>query len=119
MRTLKIFFSDIFQKPPVLFPLVALFHIVCLLASLWSLVQLPSSATYIAATWMGAYTFFWIGVTDLRKWGAIGYIGTTVVSIVVWYMAYANGHKALDGSPLFIIDILFCFFVLFYFKRFR
>jgi hypothetical protein len=119
LRDIKVFFSDIFRKPPILFPLVAIFHVVCLVVSLISLIQQPGSATGLEVAWMLGYTLFWVGVADLRKWGALGYIGTTVVSIVVWYMAYAHGHRALDGSPIFIIDILFCFFIMFYFKRFR
>ncbi len=119
MRDLKTFVSDIFRKPPVLFPLVAVFHIVLLCITLYTAIKEPGNTTYLGLLWMTAYAFFWVGTADLRKWGALGYIGVTVVSIVVWYMAYAVGHRPSNGSPIFLIDLLFSFFIMFYFKRFR
>jgi hypothetical protein len=119
LRDIKVFISDIFRKPPILFPLVAVFHVVWFFICLLSLVQQPGTSTYVGMLWMLVYSIFWIGVADQRKWAAMGYIGITVVDIIIWYMAYAHGTTSPYQSPLFLIDILFSFFIMFYFKRFR
>ncbi len=119
LRDLKTFVTDIFRKPPVLFPLVAVFHLVWLTMSVMNLVQVTAPATIIAALCMVGYTVFWVATADLRKWGAIGYILMTTANIVAWYMDYSHAVRHPYESPLFIIDLLFCFFIMFYFKRFR
>ncbi len=68
---------------------------------------------------MLGYTIGWVGVADQKKWGAFAYIGVTVVNIVEYLTHRGKFGVDMYSSPLFLIDILFCFFILFYFKRFR
>lgn len=119
LRDFKVFISDIFRKPPVLLPLVALFHVLWFMVMLWSVITAYSAGTAENAGWMLLYTIFWIGVSDLRKWGAIGYILLTVVSILVWYVPYLDGKSSSHVSPMFLVDIVFSFFALVYYKKFR
>lgn len=119
MRDLKTFLKDIITKPPVIFPLVALFHIVLLLWTLYSVVQQPGTSTEISAVWMLAYTAMWIATADMRKWGAMGYVVVTTVSIILYFTIHDKSSWLTYQSPIFITDILFSFFIMFYFKRFR
>ncbi len=106
-------------KPPVLFPLVALFHLVLLLWTIYSAIQQPGSSTEISVAWMLGYSLMWFGAADMRKWGAMGYVGVTVVSIILYFNIHDKSSWLTYASPIFILDILFCFFIMFYFKRFR
>ncbi|PQJ10953.1 hypothetical protein CJD36_013360 [Flavipsychrobacter stenotrophus] len=119
MRDLKTFFKDIITKPPVVFPLVALFHVVLLLWTVYSLVQQPGTSTEISVLWMLAYTTLWLATADMRKWGAMGYVVVTVVGIVIFLNAKQQYTWIQYETPMFISDMLFCFFIMFYFKRFR
>ena len=119
MRDLKTFFKDIITQPPVLFPLAALFHIVLLLVTLWALIKAPGTSTEVNVLWMLGYATCWLAVADMRKWGAIGYIIITVTSILVNFSSKSSMAILEYGSPIFITDVLFCFFIMFYFKRFR
>ena len=81
--------------------------------------QQPEASTELNVLWMLAYTISWIGVADQKKWGAFAYIGVTVINIVLYLTLKTPHDRALYISSLFILDILFCFFIMFYFKRFR
>ncbi len=119
MRNVKTFLKDIITLPPVLFPCVALFHVLWLVWATVTCVQQPGQATMLNALWMLGYTVAWFGVADQKKWGAFGYIGVTVVNIMI-YLSFKNPlERDQYMSSIFLIDVLFCFFILFYFKRFR
>ena len=119
MRDLKTFLKDITIQPPVLFPTVAFVHVLWLLWTIWSVIQQPGLSTEINVLWMLAYTTFWIATADMRKWGAIGYVLVTTIDIILYFTVHTKGVMLDYGSPIFILDILFCFFIMFYFKRFR
>ncbi len=119
LRDLKTFLKDITTQPPVLFPSVVLFHILWLLGAVWSCVQQPTIGMGLNVIWMIGYTAFWIGVSDQKKWGAFGYIGLTVINIIMYLSFKSHYDRAMYMSSLFLIDILFCFFIMFYFKRFK
>lgn len=119
MRNLKQLISDIVRKPPVLFPLVGLFHVVLLLWIIWSDRHMPfPGLVWLEVLWMAGYTFFWLAACDLHKWGALGYIILTIVNAGI-YLAARNGQVSRDYvSNMFLLDGLFSFFLLFYYKRF-
>ena len=119
MRDLKTILKDIIIKPPVLFPLVALFHLVLFAWTLYSLVQQPGMSTSISALWMFGYAICWLATADMRKWGAMLYVVVTTVSVVLYFTVHDHYTWLAYASPIFILDILFCFFIMFYFKRFR
>lgn len=119
MRDLKTYLKDITVKPPVLFPTVALFHIVLLVVAIVSAIKEPGTSTGFNVLWMVAFTIFWMGLADQRKWGAFGYVAFTVADIIIHYTAKQQADITTYGSPIFFADIVFCLFVLFYFKRFR
>ena len=68
--------------------------------------------------WMLAYSFAWISASFGRKWGALTYIGLTIVNAILFVSLKTAYERTTFVSPIFLIDDLFCFFLLFYFKRF-
>jgi hypothetical protein len=120
VRDFKGFVNDIVRNPPVLFPLIGLFHILWLLWSLWSAHNEPfPNIVWLDVLWMVGYTLFWIAACDYRKWGALGYILLTLVNASL-YLAIMNGKISRDYlSNLFLLDGLFSVFLVFYYKRFR
>ena len=120
MRSFKELTVDLVRKPPMLFPLVALFHILMLLYIIWDDHEVPFSfLLWVQVFWMAAYTLFWLAACDLRKWGALGYFALTLISAAVYFAARNNKIDHYYVSNIFLIDGLFSFFLLFYYKKFR
>jgi hypothetical protein len=120
LRSTRQFFIDIVKKPPVLFPLVALFHVLWLIWTIWSdrYLHFPDLAL-LEVCWMIGYTVFWIVACDFRKWGALGYFALTLVNTCI-YLAVRNGKlPAGYESNMFLLDGLFSVFLLIYYKRFN
>lgn len=124
LRNLQTFIKDISTKPPLLFPLVALFHVFALLYSIWDVHASPFPGTeWLSPLWMIALTACWVAMCDLRKWGAIGYIVLTVADLaIVFAMKPANTSFLNNTDPysssFFPLNVIFCFFVLFFYRRF-
>jgi len=119
-RSLKEFIRDITVKPLILFPLVALVHVLWLAWVIWGNRHSPiNGLEWLQALWMLGYSVFWIGACDYRKWGALGYITLTIVNLVLFLFVKNINDRDLYMSPIFLIDDLFCFFLLFFYKRFR
>jgi len=117
VRDIKTFFRDLIKKPPQLFPLVALFHIAMLIYAVFADIGNPDMTVQIQVYWMLAYTIFWLFVCDMRKWAAIGYLLLTVTNLVLNIPLRTTAYSGY-GSHMFILDVLFSFFLLFYYKRF-
>ncbi len=120
MRNFKAFFIDITKKPPILFPLVGLAHILWLLVTLWGDRQEPfPSLVWLEVVWMVGYTTFWIAASNFRRWGALGYILLTILNASL-YLAIRNQKLPVDYlSNMFLIDGVLSVFLLFYYKQFR
>jgi hypothetical protein len=120
LRSFKQFATDIVRNPPMLFPLVGVFHIFWLLLTVWSDRHEPfPGIVWLEVLWMAGYTIFWIAVCDLRKWGANGYIFLTLLNASL-YLAIRSGKLSRDYlSNMFLLDGLFSVFLVFYYKRFR
>lgn len=117
MRNFSTFISDIVRKPLVLFPLIALFHILMTVYTVWQ--DIGYSYLWWQIAWMVGYTFFWIFICDYRKWAAWGYLSLTSINLFLYYFAHSQTVMDKYVSSLFILDVLFSFFVLFFYKRFR
>ena len=119
MRDIKAVFIDIIKKPPMLFPLVGLVHVLWLVWTIWDDRSAPfPGIEWLQVLWMAAYTVFWIAACDLRKWGALGYIVLTLINASL-YLAIRNGHLSIMYmSNIFLIDGLFSVFLVFYYRKF-
>lgn len=104
----------------MVFPLVALFHIILFVITLVTFVQQPALATGLNCLWMLGYTTFWLGTTAMRKWGAMGYVLVTAANVVTWYGLQSDPmRQGLYTSSIFLVDLIFSFFVIIYYRRFR
>ena len=119
MNDTKTTIKDLITKPPVVFPLVALFHFILLGMSLVSMIKAPAFITELSALWMLGYTIAWLGATAMRKWGAILYILITTADVVTWYSATTASDKTLLTSNLFLISLIFSFFIILYYRKLR
>jgi hypothetical protein len=117
MRSFKEFFSDVIRKPPMLFPFIGLFHVLWLGRTLWSLRHEPFDVAWLQVAWMSAYTVCWIGICDLRRWAQWGYLALTLLNAILFLSLKSIYNKDVYTSSIFLIDALFSFFILFYYKR--
>jgi hypothetical protein len=119
VRTFKGFLSDIIKKPPLLFPLVGLFHVLWLLWTIWDDRHEPfPDMAWLQLLWLAAYTFFWLAVCDLRKWGLYGYIFLAVVNTLLFLAARKGAIRVDYTSNMLWVDLLFGIFLLYYYKMF-
>lgn len=113
------FFRRIIKKPPVLFPLVALFHIGMLLYTTWQFSPEPfPSPVWVQPLWWLLYTISWIFICDMKRWAAMMYIGLTALNLVLRYVIKSSVDLSNFTDAMFPVDVLFTFFVMFYFRRF-
>ena len=119
MRSLKEFTIDIVRKPPILFPLVGLFHVLWLLWTIWDDRGEPIDIAWLQILWLAGYTFFWIAACDLRRWGAIGYFVLSLADVSLYLAARNHKIDQVYISNLFLLDCLFSFFLLVYYKKLR
>ncbi|WP_276133539.1 hypothetical protein [Polluticoccus soli] len=114
------FIQRFIKKPPVLFPLVALFHIGLLLYSIYDYSSEPlSSPIWLQPIWLLAYAVSWLFICDMRKWAAYAYLGLTALNLILHFALKSPTDLAYFTDALFPVDILFSFFVLFYFRYFE
>jgi hypothetical protein len=104
------------KKPPVMFPLVALFHIVLLAYNIYDASSEHITSLYwLQPLWMLAYTIAWLFVCDMRRWAAYTYIAITTINMAVHFFV----KDELYHSSLFLIDAVFAMIVMAYIKRFE
>lgn len=108
------------RRPLILFPLVGLAHLLWLVWVVWSDRHIPIyNIEWLQALWMLGYTVFWIGACDYRRWGALGYMALTLLNAILFLAVKNITTKELYMSPIFLLDDLFSFFLLFFYRRFR
>ncbi|MNX93552.1 hypothetical protein D3C86_1257360 [compost metagenome] len=73
-------------------------------------------------------TIFWIGATLFQKWGALGFLLLTALTVSVFYFATGMEYKRLldilmlyipyEGKVLPVpVNTLFSFAILYYYRR--
>lgn len=112
------FLQRFIQKPPVLFPLVALFHIAMLGYGLYSYSTEPfPSLIWVQPLWLLLYTFSWVFVCDMKRWAAIAYVLLTVLNLSLRFLLTSSIDINNFTDALFPADILFSFLALFYYRQ--
>lgn len=110
------FVERFIKKPPVVFPLVALFHIGLLVFSIINAsTESLSSLIWLQPLWMLVYTVAWLFICDMKRWAAYAYIGVTTLSLLLHFLV----KEELYHSSLFLIDAIFAMIVMAYIKRFN
>ena len=127
---MKQFINNFFSRPPVIFPLVACF----LLFMAVNEIQLfltngDTDFIYkIRPAILILMTIFWIGATLFKKWGALGFLLLTALTVALFYFGPGMEYKRLlDILMLYIpyegrllpvpVSIVFAFAILFYYRR--
>lgn len=114
------FFKRIWQKPPIAFPLIALFHVGLLLYLVYDTIVDPVYSGIMAQpVIMLLYTAAWLFVCDMKKWAALVYIALTTLNLLVRFLVVDPSLLNNYTDTLFPADVLFTFFVMFYYKRFE
>jgi hypothetical protein len=111
---------------PVLFPMVALFHVAILLITVIGFAQSGTLGDFVTrgtCLELLLYTVLWVLVCLRYRWAAIGYVVLTSVNLALQYLTPAGSiwksvADAMEPGHL-PVDVLFCFFLLFYYKRLR
>lgn len=112
--------GDMIRKPPILLPLVGVAHVLWLLRTLWDSRNIDGlSIEWLQVLWMVGYTFFWLAACNLKRWAVYGYLVLTITNTVIYITAGSITARDNYTSNLFIIDIIFTFFLIIYYKRFQ
>ena len=112
--------KQLFTKPPILFPLAALFHIIFTVLAIVSLYPTPvSQRDWLRPLAMVIFSILAVGLCMLRKSVAILYIGLSIASLgLIAFSAHDSlGH--IFGDSFFPFNFLLSFFILLFFKKFK
>lgn len=118
MRSIKQFITDLIKKPPMIFPFIGGFHLFWLIRTALTMSRLTIGWDTIQLSWMAAYTICWLAMCDLRKWAAWGYMGLTAIDLGIFFLTKSVYDRDLSTSALLGLNVVFCLFILLYFKRF-
>lgn len=119
MNKVTVWLTGLWKKPPFIFPCIAIGHLFWLGITSYGLKDSPFGKEWIGLAWLLAYTVCWIAVCDLRKWGAMGYVIITMLNQGLYLAFSSDIERKIYCSSLWMIDIMFCFFILFFFKKFK
>lgn len=103
----------------MVFPWVALFHLLVLVFNIWQSMDLPFPSLYwVDSLLLLLYLIAWLFVCDLRRWAAYAYLALVSINILIRVLSASQTDLAMYTNTFFPLDIVFAFFVLAYFKRF-
>lgn len=108
----------IWHEPPVVFPVAVIFHLFLLVRGLADLgdtisYNWPTLLWYILAFALSVFCLL------LKRWAGIAYIILTAVGLLLRYALPVGIFWKDVGATLLPFDVLMCFFLLFFYKRFR
>lgn len=113
------FLKRIFTKPPIALPIILVFHIIWWGYSIYSNAasQPFPSALWTESLWLLGYTVCWLFICDLKKQAANGYIAITILNLILRFTLTGN-NREFYTDVIFPADLIFCFFLLLFYKRF-
>jgi hypothetical protein len=110
----------LFTRPPILFPFIALFHLLILAYSIWNYSEFPFPSVYwVSPLWILCYTMSWLFICDLRRWAAFTYIALVILNVALQFFLKGQTDLALYTPPFYFVYILFSLFIFVHFKKFR
>lgn len=108
------------SKPPVLFPLAALFHIIITISAIVSLYGInPGQRDWLRPLSMAIFTVFSLLLCTMRKWTAIAYVLLSIVCLALFYFSPADSPSHIFGNGFFPFNLIISLFILLLFKRFK
>lgn len=112
------FIKRFWQKPPLAFPLIALFHIGLLVYILYRDMTAPEDAILGQTATMLLYTIAWLLVCDMRKWAVFVYMGLTTANLWARFVIDDTMIRNNFTDVIFPADVVFTFILLLYYKKF-
>lgn len=104
----------------IIFPALAVGHFLWLLWTIWDYRAEPlPSAIWTQVAWLAAYTLAWMLAWKGLRVGAWSYIGLTSLNLLLRFFLQDESARIFYTDALFPFDILFSFFLLLYYRRFR
>jgi hypothetical protein len=130
------FLKRFFTTAPIIFPLIALFHIGLTAYEAVNYIGDTSVSYYywLRPMVLALYTLFWLGCCYRKKWGGLGYLLLTIANVAFYFFgpdsllnidsaSWINQLIVLRraiGDLLFVplpANILFSFIILFYYQK--
>jgi hypothetical protein len=68
---------------------------------------------------MLCYTVSWIFICDMKRWAALVYIALTTINLMLRFLVKSPVILNDLTDVLFPADVLFSFFLMFYFRQFE
>jgi hypothetical protein len=112
------FLHRFWHEPPVVFPAAAIFHLFLLARGIADLGD-TLSYNWLTLLWYAAAFVLSVYCVLLKRWSAIAYIVLTIAGLLLQFVLPVGIFWKDVGATLFPFDVLTCFFVLFFYKRFR
>lgn len=113
------FFKRIIKKPPVAFPLVALFHIGLLGYMLFKDITVPEDMLWAQTLSVALFTICWLFVCDMKKWAALTYMGLATTNLIARMIVTDPMIEVYYLNALFPVDVLLTMIIVLYFKKFE
>jgi len=112
--------TKLINKPPILFPLAALFHIIITCTAIYSLYPTPlNQRDWLRPLGMMLFSLLAVCLCLMRKWSAIAYVSFSVVSLLVYYYSPIDTPQHIFSDSFFPFSMILSFFILLFFKRFK
>jgi len=109
-----------FRKAPLLFLLIAVFHIAIAGFAIWEFHDLSFGFyDWQHPLLLVAYTVCWLLVCTMKKWTVYLYLSLTCVVLIFHFILARMLHGRAISAPLFPADVLFSFITLIFFRRFE
>ena len=113
-------FKRLITKPPILFPLAALFHIVICLSAIVSLYPTElSQKEWARPGGMLLFSILSVFLCGMKKWAAIAYVLMSMLSLAIIYLHPNLSALLLFADSIFPFNVILSFFILLLFKRFK
>lgn len=103
-----------------MFPLVAVGHLAYLLYLIYSNVTDPVDGwLWAQPIYLFAYTIAWVFCCDMKRWAALVYIALTSINLTMRFMVLDASVLNYFTDVLFPADVLFSFFLMYFFRSFK
>lgn len=113
-------FKQFISKPPILFPLAALFHIIISLSAIITLYPTPlSQRDWLRPLGMVIFSALSVWLCTMRKRSAMAYVSFSIISLGIIYLTQRDSPEFIFGNSFFPFNIILSFFILLLFKRFK
>lgn len=126
---MKEFINKFFFKPPVIFPLVALF-LIFLTINEFSIISIGYDDTLakIRPYIMLLYTVFWIAATFFKRWGAMGFFLLSILGSSIYFFMPMTILQYIFGDILMLkygteagiipipFNLIFSFILIYFYK---